>query len=238
MRLLSRALFTLALLGGLAFGSYSFGKYVLSAHLFGPKGASLKKNLEVTTALPPTSPKTVVLPTSPPLSSAKSAARVDVEVLPANSEDGTQNSADLPPLTALESDRPAPTRRETPTPQPTIRPTIAPDIPDSNTDNSLSAPSEDRPRRRTRRRRSTTSDETTPRRRRTRRSTTSTREAATRQDIAATGNATGNDTPRPTRRRERVRDTTPSAPARRFETSPIPQPEGNSGGDSPVPIPE
>lgn len=44
MRLLSRALFTLALLGGLGFGSYAFGKYVLSSRLFGNKGSKLNQN--------------------------------------------------------------------------------------------------------------------------------------------------------------------------------------------------
>lgn len=52
MRLLLRAFFTLTLLGGLAFGSYAFGKYVLSSRLFGNKGSNLNRNFGESTLAP------------------------------------------------------------------------------------------------------------------------------------------------------------------------------------------
>ena len=42
MKFLSRLLLVFGVVAGLGYGSYAFGKYVLSAHLFGPQGANLK----------------------------------------------------------------------------------------------------------------------------------------------------------------------------------------------------
>ena len=44
MRLFSRFLMVAGLLGGLAYGSYAFGKYVLSNRLFGPQGTAMQRH--------------------------------------------------------------------------------------------------------------------------------------------------------------------------------------------------
>ncbi|RYG64168.1 hypothetical protein EON80_19755, partial [bacterium] len=134
MRLLSRALFTFALLGGLAYGSYAFGKYVLSSHLFGPQGEKLKANFEGTENATVTAKG----------SDITGSPRASVEVLPA--DNGDAESA--PPLSSLERRR----RPDSALPEVTI--TDPPKIDESE----LSKPSddnnddEDRPRRRRRRR--------------------------------------------------------------------------------------
>lgn len=74
MRLLSRALFTIALLAGLAFGSYAFGQKVLASKLFGNKGSKINQNFGETT---------VPLPATTSASrEATNSAIASVEVLP------------------------------------------------------------------------------------------------------------------------------------------------------------
>ena len=68
MKFLSRLLAVFAVLGGLGYGSYAFGKYVLSAKLFGPQGQNIR-------------PKNAALETP---------GNVEVEILPA--EDGADDT--------------------------------------------------------------------------------------------------------------------------------------------------
>ncbi|MBW3636752.1 MAG: hypothetical protein KY445_09865, partial [Armatimonadetes bacterium] len=189
MQFLSRGLFTIALLGGLAFGSYAFGRYVLSSHLFGPKGAGLKQNIQNSDDVPAPLPKVSIAPAKPETAPSKSNARVDVEILPADPEDDRA----LPPISSLERDRSAAPRRP-PTPPSDPSPRVSAPAASSSDDSptitrresvsdEASSSDENRPRRRKRRRRVTEDSERSEprveRRRRTRRadsSPTSTRE--------------------------------------------------------------
>lgn len=282
MRLLSRVLFTFALLGGLAYGSYAFGKYVLSSHLFGPQGASLKKNFEGTQAVVTRPQKTVT-----------GAPRADIEVLPADADD-----SGAPPLSSLERNRSASSRSsqsngsnrgdnsDTPAPTPSATQESSPgnpfaikpvggaqgdatsrERPGLSEDNGTRSDDPNRQRRRRRRRRARTA-QTDSMTQTTRQNSASNGDGSPARSEAAPTvlNDDPGDAPTPPtetraasgdnnsddapirRRRERVRsnsgesapriERSTSRPARRLDTSPIPRPEGESGGDSPVPIPE
>jgi hypothetical protein len=79
MRFLSRLVMVLALLGGLAYGSYALGRYVLSTRLF---GTSMKPNEE--TALDAVARSTRVAGAVTRQVDIKGKPRVEVKVLPAD----------------------------------------------------------------------------------------------------------------------------------------------------------
>jgi hypothetical protein len=81
MRIFSRVFFTLALLGGLAYGSYAFGAYVLSSRLFGNKGSKLNQNFGES-PLPRAGSGKVA-----------SGASASVEILPENGQPGVSRPA-------------------------------------------------------------------------------------------------------------------------------------------------
>ena len=244
MQFITRVLIVLGVLAGLGYGSYAFGKYVLSARLFGPQASN-----SVATA------STGALETP------------EVEVVPAptadNDSDDNSNDSD--------SGGVAPTRAPRAVATPDARVEIIPSQ-DDNDNNRSSANDNDTPRpRRTRRPRRKRRVRPTPRP--TQRQSTTTQSpisAPPARDLnddppTNSDNNFNNDAPRveipsprdnnpspaPTRRRERrtapdaetPRAETPRrevrpAPTRRRESSPVPVPEGASGGgESPVPVP-
>ena len=239
MQFITRMLIVLGVLAGLGFGSYAFGKYVLSARLFGPqkKSATAKGSLQ-------------------------SPSNVDVEVVPApqpkaDSKADSDNSSDASPTS-----EPTPAERSQSTPS-----TDNGDNGGSNASNNGNSDdtTRQRPKRRKKRRSRERSTETARKREATTTQTTPSVQAppAREQNVdPPSSNDNGNDAPRilvprdetprndnpvpsPTRR-ERERRTVPkleprtdTAPPRRRESSPVPVPEGALGGrnESPVPVP-
>ena len=256
MQFITRLLIVLAVLGGLGYGSYAFGKYVLSARLFGPQGANSVTAASAGTALQEP-PEVEVVPAPQPTAQdddvetsanvARPTATPDarVEIVPSQNDD-SGSSANRPTRSRTDAraeptPRPRRRRRARPTPRPTsrprVRPTRAPVItaPPARTQN-VDPPSSQN---------SSNSDSTPSR----------PREQAPRIETPRRNDPE----PAPTRRRRerrtnpetQPRDTTPNveaprprpAPERRREsvpgTSPIPVPEGapRGGGDSPIPVP-
>ncbi len=245
MQFITRVLIVLAVLGGLGYGSYAFGKYVLSARLFGPQGNTTTTTAASTGGDPLQTPPDVeveVLPVPQPTVNAgisdaptrepQPSATPDerVEILPSQ-PDNDSSTRDSTRARTEPTPRPRRRRRRTrPTPRPQRkpRPTAVPQVqapparsqnvdPLSN-DNSDSGSSNDAPRVETPRR----DPVAAPTR----------RERERRTDPAPEPRA---ETPR--FEAPRVRPT--SRPARRRESSPVPVPEGALGGgnSSPVPVP-
>ena len=107
-----------ALLGVLAYGSFAFGKYILSAKLFGEnaKSNSLRETSRSTTEATAVTRQTGWKGTEP---------RVDVKLLPA---DGSRGSRELPEFDEDDdSSAPVPRRTATPTPEPTATPRVVDD---------------------------------------------------------------------------------------------------------------
>lgn len=242
MQFLTRMLVVLGVLAGLGYGSYAFGKYVLSARLFGPQSSNAVSTAS-TGALETPKVEVVPAPTASNNSDDDSAQSVAptraprpnatpderVEIIPSDSdsdENQANNSDDNDTPRPRPTRRPRRRRRARPTPRPTQRqstttqsPIAAPPARDLNDDPPANS--------------DTNSNNDAPR-----------VEIPTPRD--------NNPSPAPTRRRERrtVPDAeTPRAetprrearpiPTRRRESSPVPVPEGASGGgsSSPVPVP-
>ena len=240
MQFLTRVLIVLAVLGGLGYGSYAFGKYILSARLFGPQGNAATTTASAGTLQNPSTPDAEVVPApqkdsdddDSPAVAAKPSATPDarVEITPADDDDDNGSARDSSGNGADPTPRPRRRRRRArPTPRPQSRPepresaAAEPQIaappareqnvePPSNNDAGNGSNDD--------------SGAETPRR--------------------------SDPVPAPTRRRERrtvpipePRNTTPRDPApriqpeRRRESSPVPVPEGAQGGgnSSPVPVP-
>ena len=245
MQFITRVLVVLAVLAGLGYGSYAFGKYVLSARLFGPQssnsvttattGALQTPEVEVLPAPQPTenSDNSGIAPTRAPRAVATPDQRV--EIIPSQSDDNSDNNNSSAGDTPRErpTRRPRRKRRARPTPRPTQRQSTTPqspisapparaqnvDPPASDNNNSANnpAPRVDIP----------TPRDNNPAPAPTRRE----RERRTVPNV---------ETPRTeTPRREPRTAPTRPAPTRRRESSPVPVPEGSLGGrsESPVPMP-
>ena len=250
MQFLTRVMIVLGVLGALGYGSYAFGKYVLSARLFGPQGGS---------KTPITAAAGGTLQTSP---------QVDVEVLPAPT-----STDDAPAVSANPTNTPPP-RSET---SPAFNGDGGSDNSGiSSGANSGTRASQDptpRPRRRRRPRRTPRPQSNDTPRAQTPPARAENADTPTRStDNSDNTGAANNDTPRPAPRAEtpdpaprvapRDNNDTPAAPRRRREPrtdvaprinpapriepaprprreeSPVPVPEGaRGGGDSPVPVP-
>lgn len=242
MQFFTRVLIVLAVLGGLGYGSYAFGKYVLSARLFGPqKGAQTTTTASVGSdpLQAPSNADVEIVPAPQPVKDSDdnntSPAAINptatpddrVEVIPSqNSDSGsTRDSSD---------NRPEPTRkprrrrrRARPTPRPASRPPVAPraEAPPARAEN-VDPPTRDNSNNDTPGVETPRSNDPVPvptRRRRERRT-----------DVAPAPRV---ETPRAETPREvapRIREREP-----RRDTSPVPVPEGarNGGDGSPVPIP-
>lgn len=258
MRFLTRMSMVFVLLGGLAYGSYAFGKYVLSTRLFGAAVPAKSGS-----ALAPSGRSVSATVTRQvPLKGNK--ARVEVEVLPAQS---AGQSPEPPPIEVLarQAKEKGPSSNEMPSSLTTSKPKSASSFSSGSRqfdnvdgiDYSLNGEGlrsrrdrdrlregrdeEERPRRRRRRRRRTID---------TNRTSPSTTSSARDDEIATpppdeTEYGSGNDSaPRISNnrsRRRRNRSESRSEGSSRSE-SPVPQPEGESsssgGGESPVPQPE
>lgn len=116
MKFLSRLLMAVALLSFLAYGSFAFGKYILSAKLFGEnaKSNSLRETSRSSTEATAITRQTGWKGKEP---------RVDVKILPS---DRSTSSTDLPEFSEDDDSTPSRTARErvkpTPTPTPTAKP--------------------------------------------------------------------------------------------------------------------
>lgn len=244
MQFITRVLIVLGVLAGLGYGSYAFGKYVLSARLFGPQAknsATAKGTLQ-------------------------SPSNVDVEVVPApQPKIDSDNSSDATPTS---EPRPTPDERSESTPS-TDNSDYNSDSSASNNSNSG-----DTPRKKPKRRKRRKPRATEPTKKRETTTTPAVQAPPARdQNVDPPSNSdSGNDVPQipvprndaprndaprvdtprndnpvpsPTRR-ERERRTVPKVeprtdvmPPRRRESSPVPVPEGALGGrgESPVPAP-
>ena len=259
MQFITRVLIVLAVLGGLGYGSYAFGKYILSARLFGPQSKTATTTASTGTLQNPSAADVEIVPA--PQKTVKSAASDAPEIadstatpdenVEATPSDADNNSGSTRDLTR---NRPDPTprprrrrRRPTPRPEPRERPTAAPQIqaPPARTQNvdpsardnssSDSNSSNDNSS-------NDNSSNDTPRIERP-------RVEAPRVDTPRRDDPV----PSPTRRRrERRTDVAPETrsetpreaapriqPERRRDTSPVPVPEGARGGgnSSPIPVP-
>ena len=232
MQFFTRVLIVLAVLGGLGYGSYAFGKYVLSARLFGPqKGAQTTTTASVGSDSSRNPEDVEIVPAPRPTRNSEDTESVPIvmpsatpgertEVVPSSRDDrgSTRDSnANRPEPTR----RPRRRRRARPTPRPEPRRESRPPV---------TSPVEPPPTR------------------------------SQNVDPPVSGNS-GNDTPNvetprrsdpvpaPTRRRERRTDVAPAPRVEtpreeaprirepRRDTSPVPVPEGARGGSSPIPIP-
>ena len=247
MQFLTRVLIVLAVLGGLGYGSYAFGKYILSARLFGPQAKTTTTTASTGTLQQPSTADVEVVPA--PQQPDKSAAKTDandapevgaqpvatpnasVEITPSDNgndsgktRDSTDNNPDPTPRPRRRRHRARPTARpesrpvETPQVQAPPARTQNVDPPARDNNDNNGGANNDTPR------------DNTPR-------------------VEAPRN--NDPVPAPTRRRERrtvpipePRDQAPRQAAPRLDpprrdTSPVPVPEGarSGGGSSPVPIP-
>jgi hypothetical protein len=178
MRVLSRIFFVLLLLGGLGYGSYAFGRYVLSASLFGAQVVPTSNSgLAVVSG---GGNKVVTRKTD--LKGGK--PRVELEVLPAEQAGPSPEPPSLEDLQKSASERSY-------TPRPTRSATKEEDGPrvrrrfDEGKGYSLSEGEEegDRPRRRRRRRRRTTESSRTE--------GSSSAERTARSEAASSGSSSG-----------------------------------------------
>lgn len=251
----------LGLLGVLAYGSFAFGKYVLSAKLFGDneKTGALRTVSRSTDASSAVTRQTGWKGSKP---------RVDVKVLPANQtslspdtseyvDEDSFKSSPSRSKTSSKNDEDQPSRTTTRSPSidsPQVstadKPgTIKRNVDDTSVEYSLgserrkrSDDAESRPRKRRRRSRSTREKVSTNRNRNRETTRTRTQAAPTRTDSAPTGDgrestsSRGDDaatsvTSGNSASRERVRE----RPRGNTSSSPIPRPESSgssSGGDS------
>jgi hypothetical protein len=263
MRFLSRLVMVLALLGGLAYGSYALGRYVLSTRLF---GSTLQPGED--TAMDAVARSTRAAGAVTRHVDIKGKPRVEVKVLPADQAGpGPEppSISDLEKAAQKKSYTPSrPSRTRVVTPQSFRAPRIVRDTSGSRyTRDRDDDPEEERPRRRRRRRRSRRSDNSSN----TSRSTGRNYSSSSSSDSSVTilgGESSSPDyssgapsdapmpredgTPSRSSVRRRVRSdssssgesssTRSSRPRRSTTESPIPRPEGGSGGESPVPQPE
>jgi hypothetical protein len=147
MRFLSRAVFVLVLLGGLGYGSYAFGRYVLSSKLFG-------------SSVLPSDRSGLVAVTPPTVVTRKteykgSEPRVEVEVMDADSAGPGPEPPSMDDLRKSAEDR-AQSRSSNPTPQQTPTTILRKAGDEKNIDDGVSIGDEDEDasaRRRRRRRR-------------------------------------------------------------------------------------
>ena len=233
MQFITRVLIVLGVLGGLGYGSYAFGKYVLSARLFGPQTGA-----KTTTA-----------------AAGSTGDPSDVEVVPLVQPTPKPDIAESPVVVAQPSATPE-ARTET-TPSEGIG-----DDSRSTRNSTRKRPEPTRRPRRRRRPRPTSRPQTRVERPRATDPPPAQAPPARTQNVdpPARNNDSDNDTPRvetprePAPRRERERRTVPRVeprverprePAprleqpRRREASPVPVPEGARGGgnSSPIPVP-
>jgi hypothetical protein len=252
MKVLSRLLMTVVLLSGLAYGSYAFGRFVLSTRLFGASVA-------------PARGSNFALGSSPRVDGAvtrrttlKGQSRVELEVLPAQDAGPGPEPPSISNLERETRDKPyvsaAPPRTRLITPKNFKAPRAfsrinADDNGNISTrrrfrsdDNQFSSSNreEERPRRRRRRRRRTVDSSSTSRTRTVR---------SQRSDSSSDGESSGSSEGRRSRRRESTRDSSSQesrseAPRRERSDSPTPRAESGSsggssdGGESPIPQPE
>lgn len=249
MQFLTRMLIVLGVLGALGYGSYAFGKYVLSARLFGPQNGSktaVTASTGTTLEVPPPV-KVEVLPADPtPVQSSETptetarptATPVDsrVEIVPnsgnnsgTDSGNNTNGNSDRPRRTITQEPTPRPRRKRRPRRTPRPRATSAPrsEAPPARVENARSSDNGDGGG-------TSSSDNQMP-------------DTAPAPRISPRDNS-DNSTP-PRRIREPRADIKPRVePAPRIEPaprlrprreeSPVPVPEGaRRGGDSPVPMP-
>ena len=250
-----------ALLAVLAYGSFAFGKYVLSAKLFGDdvKPSSLRSVSRSTSEASAITRQTGWKGAKP---------RVEVKVLPAGE---TASSGDLPAFADEDGfkkqrdDDADEDRHETAAPEPTPRVHLGKrEFDDASVEYSLGEDKSER-KRKPRRRRRTHTRKSEKAEQSTSSKTSDSAQVTAQADSSASENrnsdsasssdsssdsssreqSSDNDRPREsTRSRERTRTRSEERPRRQRSTSPIPRPEGlsSSGGDSaeisPVPKPE
>ena len=251
MKVLSRLLMTVVLLGGLAYGSYAFGRFVLSTRLFGTSVAPAK-NSNFALGSSPRVDRAVTRRTT-----LKGQSRVELEVLPAQDAGPGPEPPSISNLERETQDKPyvssAPPRTRLITPKNFKAPRAfsRTDTGDNNiistrqrlrSDDdrfSSSGREEERPRRRRRRRRRRTVDSS---------STSRTATARSERSASSDGESSGSEGRR-SRRRESARDSQreesrSEAPRRERSASPTPRAESGSsggssdGGESPIPQPE
>lgn len=261
MQFITRMLIVLGVLGGLGYGSYAFGKYVLSARLFGPQRTHSTSATTGTLQAPP---------------------QVDVEVLPSPQATDNGNDSEVAAPTRAPQPAATPDARSEFTPDNSSTDNSRANDNSNNSDNTPRERPTKRPRRKRRvrpTRRPGQSERATAPAPQAQTPPTRTENLAppSRSDANNDGNGNANsdagnnnasnDTPRndaprvdiprprdnasdptPPRRRERERRTAPDVqpradaprvPTRRRESSPVPMPEGAQGdrSESPVPMP-
>ena len=240
MRFLSRLVMVLALLGGLAYGSYALGRYVLSTRLFGPTMEPGEEKAMNAVARSTRAAGAVTRQVD-----IKGKPRVEVKVLPA---DQAGPGPEPPSISALEkaaqrkSTTPSrPSRTRVVTPQ-TFRPARSVRDNSGSRYTSDEEPEEERPRRRRRRRRPRRSDSSSTNRS-TRRDSSDRRVTSLGGESYSSEYSSGasNRAPMPNEdgTPSRSSESSGSRPRRSTITeSPVPRPEGSSGGESPIPQPE
>ena len=247
MQFLTRVLIVLAVLGGLGYGSYAFGKYILSARLFGPQTKTATTTASAGTLQEPSTPDVEIVPAQQPTKSdAGDAPKVDaqptptsgarVEITPADNgndsgvgRDSTDNRPDSTPRPRRRRHRvratPRPETRESSveTPQVQAPPARTQNVDPPARDNSSSDSNSNSG--------NNNSSNDTPRAEIPR------VETPRRSDPVPTRRRERRTVPIPEPRNETPREAAPRIERRR-ESSPVPVPEGARGGNSsPVPIP-
>ena len=249
MQFLTRLLIVIGVLAGLGYGSYAFGKYVLSARLFGPQsgksaatakaGALQTPEVEVLPAPQPTTSgagdDNGVPPTREPRTAATPDERVEISPLQSDANNDNGSASDNP--------RPRPTRRprRKRRPRPTPRPTQNQSVPDAQSPvtappartQNVDPPADNNAGNNWQRRRAARRNPPAPRDNRDTPAPAPTRRRERRiVPEAATPNV---ETPRTAPRREAR--PAPDAPPRNLARSRARRRIGRSRIDSPVPVP-